>query len=98
MIYTKENKYDLFIQMMDTLSSLGLSDRKIAEKIDIYPQYIYSVRNKQRPVNDKIINSLNTLLGTFNKSFDLPLQKPISIPRIIQNNGKMVIKKQANID
>ncbi len=23
MIYTKENKYDLFIQMMDTLSSLG---------------------------------------------------------------------------
>jgi|JI10StandDraft_1071094.scaffolds.fasta_scaffold280044_3 hypothetical protein len=25
MIYTKENKYDLFIQMMDTLSSLGLN-------------------------------------------------------------------------
>lgn len=89
MIYNREDKYNIFISNLDYLTSIGWSERKIAESIGKYPQYFYSIKNKQRPVSDEILKDIVNLAVMHGKSNDL--QKPKDEAVKLENFNVMLV-------
>ena len=81
MIYEKEEKYMLFMKGVDHASNkLGYSDKQIANDLGIFPQYLYSIKKRQRPVSDDLLNKiLKSYDLVENKSNDLNKPKGLAV-------------------